>query len=72
MNETIPSDLSVDPVILIRILGILLDNAIEELESLKEGKLLVGIFITNGDLMFIIQNTVRGPKRLRAICIDKT
>ena len=59
MNETIPSDLSVDPVVLIRILGILLDNAIEELESLNEGELLVGIFIMNGDLMFIIQNTVR-------------
>lgn len=59
VNETIPSDLSVDPVILIRILGILLDNAIEELESLNEGKLLVGIFIMKDDLMFIIQNTVR-------------
>lgn len=59
VNETIPSDLSVDPVVLIRILGILLDNAIEELESLNEGELLVGIFIMNGDLMFIIQNTVR-------------
>jgi len=57
--ERIPENLSVDPVILIRILGILLDNAIEELESSQEGKLLVGIFIMKGDVLFIIQNTVR-------------
>lgn len=59
VNETISATLSVDPVILIRILGILLDNAIEELELLNDGKLLVGIFIMEGALMFIIQNTVR-------------
>ncbi|MEG1174266.1 GHKL domain-containing protein, partial [Carnobacterium sp.] len=41
------------------ILGILLDNAIEELETLTYGKLLVGIFTINSDLVFIIQNNVR-------------
>ncbi len=59
VNEQIPENLSVDPIILIRILGILLDNAIEELESLKEGRLLVGVFTMKSDVIFIIQNTVR-------------
>lgn len=57
--EQIPDDLVVDPIILIRILGILLDNAIEELEYLQKGQLLVGLFIINNDLLIMIQNTVR-------------
>lgn len=59
VNEKIPVNISLDSVILIRILGILLDNAIDELESLKSGSLLVGIFIISGDVVIIIQNTVR-------------
>lgn len=59
VSENIPKNMPVDPVILIRILGILLDNAIEELESLTSGKLLVGVFTINNDFIFIIQNTIR-------------
>ena len=48
-----------DSVALVRIMGILLDNAIEELTELKEGNLLVGI-LKNGDtIIFIVQNTCR-------------
>lgn len=59
VSETIPDQQLVDPIIFIRILGILLDNAIEELETLGEGKLLVAVFLKNGDTIFIIQNTAR-------------
>ena len=59
VSENISKNIPIDPVILIRILGILLDNAIEELETLTYGKLLVGIFTINSDLVFIIQNNVR-------------
>ncbi len=59
VNDDIPAKLPVDSIVLIRILGILLDNAIEELVSLKDGKLLVGIFTLNEDIFIIIQNTVR-------------
>lgn len=50
---------AVDSVVLIRILGILLDNAIEELETLSDGKLLIGIFSVKGDTIFVIENTAR-------------
>ena len=51
--------LFVDPIILIRIIGILLDNSVEALEELEEGKLLVGIFNLKSDLVIVIKNTVR-------------
>jgi len=50
---------AVDSVVLIRILGILLDNAIEELETLSDGKLSIGIFSVKGDTIFVIENTAR-------------
>lgn len=50
---------TIDPVIFIRILGILLDNAIEELESLNDGELKIAVFYQEEDLVFIIQNTCR-------------
>lgn len=50
---------TIDPVIFIRIVGILLDNAIEELESLSDGELRIAVFYQEEDLVFIIQNTCR-------------
>ena len=44
---------------LVRMIGILLDNAIEELEELKRGKLLVGFVKLEEDIMFVVQNTCR-------------
>lgn len=59
VNDPIPNEININPIILIRILGILLDNSIEELETLDEKKLLVGSFLFNGDIIFIIQNNAR-------------
>ena len=49
----------VDSVVLVRMLGIILDNAIEELEALGEGLLLVGCFKAGTSVNFVIQNTCR-------------
>lgn len=57
VSDDLPENVEVDSVILIRIIGILLDNAIEELESLSEGQLSIGIFHINCNWIFIIQNT---------------
>lgn len=57
VSDDLPEKVDVDSVILIRIIGILLDNAIEELDSLSEGQLSIGVFRINSNLIFIIQNT---------------
>ncbi|MDU5512110.1 GHKL domain-containing protein [Enterococcus gilvus] len=49
----------VDSVVLIRILGILLDNAVEEVERIEGGKIVIGIFSVKGDTIFVIENTAR-------------
>jgi len=59
ISETIQLPQAVDPVILVRIFGILLDNAIEELSILKQGHLNIGIFTLEKETVFIIQNTAR-------------
>lgn len=46
---------------LIRILGILLDNAIEEVDALGKGELAVAFFQEKDALVILIQNTVRNP-----------
>lgn len=46
---------------LIRILGILLDNAIEEVDALGKGELAVAFFQEKDALLILIQNTVRNP-----------
>jgi len=48
-----------DSVVLVRALGILLDNAIEELVELNDGKLLVGVLKSERSITFIVQNTCR-------------
>ncbi len=59
INETIQLPAAIDPILLIRIIGILLDNAIEELETLSAGKLAVVLFKVHADTLLIIQNTAR-------------
>lgn len=49
-------DIPLDAIVLVRALGILLDNAIEALEKLKTGKLTVAIFKNKQEIQFIIQN----------------
>ena len=46
---------------LIRIFGILLDNAIEEVDALGKGELAVAFFQEKDALVILIQNTVRNP-----------
>jgi len=53
------SEFPVDSVALVRILGILLDNAIEELEYIGTGKLMVGCFKVEDSVNFVVQNTCR-------------
>ena len=51
--------LFVDSVTLVRMLGIILDNAIEELTSLEEGKLQVACFKRGQTVTFVVENTCR-------------
>ena len=48
-----------DSVTLVRMLGIILDNAIEELVTIGEGRLFVGCFRSGKSVIFIVQNTCR-------------
>ena len=57
-NETI-DDFYINPVKLVRMLGIILDNAIDALTELGGGELWVGCFKEDGDILFIIRNTCR-------------
>jgi len=50
----------VDSVSMVRMIGIIMDNAIEELQSLGTGQLLVGCFKVENSINFIVQNTC-GP-----------
>jgi two-component system sensor histidine kinase AgrC len=52
-------NIPVDPVILVRIMGILLDNAIEEIETLGSGLLSVALFEDETALQIIVKNTCR-------------
>ncbi|MTD41839.1 GHKL domain-containing protein [Erwinia sp. CPCC 100877] len=52
-------NIPVDPVILIRIMGIILDNAIEEVETLGNGLLSVALFEDETALQIIVKNTCR-------------
>jgi two-component system sensor histidine kinase AgrC len=49
-------DIPLDAIVLVRALGILLDNAIEALEELTIGKLTVAVFKIKQEIQFIIQN----------------
>uniref|UniRef100_UPI0028A720F7 sensor histidine kinase n=1 Tax=Enterococcus sp. TaxID=35783 RepID=UPI0028A720F7 len=49
-------DIPLDAIVLVRVLGILLDNAIEAIEELAIGKLTVAVFKNKQEIQFIIQN----------------
>ncbi|MCL2367008.1 MAG: GHKL domain-containing protein [Oscillospiraceae bacterium] len=51
------SHIPIDPVILVRMLGIILDNAIEALTEIDDGKLSAGCFKREANVVFIVQNT---------------
>ncbi len=51
--------IEVDAVVLVRIFGIILDNAIEEVETLSEGEVRVAAFYEGENLTFIFENTCR-------------
>ena len=59
IRELLPEKKIVDTISLVRLFGIFLDNAIEELESIQEGVLTIVAFKENADSVFIIQNTTR-------------
>ncbi|MCL2567968.1 MAG: GHKL domain-containing protein [Oscillospiraceae bacterium] len=55
----------VDSISLVRMLGIIMDNAIEELETLGKGDLVIACFKTGNTVTFIVQNTCRPAISLR-------
>lgn len=59
IRDIVPDVKKVDTVSLVRIFGIFLDNAIEELETIKRGSLIIVAFREQGDPIYIIQNTTR-------------
>ncbi|WP_218776226.1 sensor histidine kinase [Candidatus Enterococcus mansonii] len=58
MKEVI-DDINMDPVTLIRCLGIILDNAIEETKGNAEGFIRMAIIKEIHSLSFIVQNTIK-------------
>lgn len=52
-------NINMDSISLVRMLGIIMDNAIEELQSLKGGKLTLAIFKDEKSVHFIVQNDCR-------------
>lgn len=59
INDFIHEEKTVEVISMVRLLGIFLDNAIEELDSIKEGTLAIVSFKDQKDVVFIIQNTIR-------------
>jgi len=53
------ANIPVDSVALVRMLGIIMDNAIEELAALDAGYLAVACYKHNGATVFTVQNTCR-------------
>ncbi|MCL2391022.1 MAG: GHKL domain-containing protein [Oscillospiraceae bacterium] len=49
----------VDSITLVRMLGIILDNAIEELTTLGAGKLMLACYKVGAGVTFVVQNTCR-------------
>ncbi|MGX4687449.1 GHKL domain-containing protein [Vagococcus sp. JNUCC 83] len=57
--DVIPDNLPVDFVVLIRMIGILFDNSIEEVVHIPDGKIEVGLFAVGDDYLFVIKNSIR-------------
>lgn len=58
VNEEIDF-IPMDSIVLVRMLGIILDNAIEELTEICEGRIWIGCFKRELAIIFIVQNTCR-------------
>ena len=50
-------EIPIEPITLIRIIGILLDNAIEAVQEIEGGKILVGILRRGQDTLLFVQNS---------------
>ena len=57
--EDTVDQIPLDSVVLVRALGIILDNAIEELRTLGSGKLAVACYKVDDGITFVVQNTCR-------------
>lgn len=57
--DKIANDFTVDYLVLTRMLGIILDNSIEEISQLKKGRIQVGLFDLEDHYLFVIKNTLR-------------
>lgn len=57
--DPIPSKLSVSSVTLVRMLGIILDNCIEEVSFMENGEINVGFFDMGQHYLFVIENSTR-------------
>jgi two-component system sensor histidine kinase AgrC len=53
-------DIFVNPIALIRVLGIIIDNAIDELTALRTGRFAIACFMDKKTLTFVVENTCRG------------
>ncbi|MGL4382783.1 MAG: GHKL domain-containing protein [Bacilli bacterium] len=52
-------NIKIDPIVMVRVVGILFDNALEELNHLGLGKLSVSLFKEKSSIVLIIENTCR-------------
>lgn len=59
IKEAIPDIKKVGTVSLVRLFGIFLDNAIEELDALKDGSLTIVVFKDQDEVTYVVQNTAR-------------
>lgn len=59
MPDRIPKELPVDVVVLIRMIGIVFDNSIEEVIHIENGTIEVGFFDIDTSYLFIIKNPIR-------------
>jgi len=59
LNNDIYFKEKIDIIALVRILGIFLDNSIEELKYLEKGNLSIAIFLIEKDTYIIIENTTK-------------
>ncbi|MDB1679746.1 MULTISPECIES: GHKL domain-containing protein [Enterococcus] len=59
INDFLSEEKKVRTSSLVRLFGIFLDNAIEELDSIQKGSLIIVGFEENNNSVFIIQNTIR-------------
>ena len=52
-------EIGIDTIVMVRILGILLDNAIEEVMALENREISIGVIKNDEDIIFIVTNTCR-------------